>query len=564
MSIIELKDGNCKNCYKCIRNCMVKSIAFKENRAAVIDDECVLCGQCILTCPQNAKYVASDVEKVKELIRQGRRVYATVAPSWSGWFGTDDFKKLSATLKKLGFEGVEETAIGAKEVTREYSALLENGQMKNIIATSCSSLVMLVERYFPSLIKMLAPVSSPMMAHARLMRELYGDIKVVFIGPCLSKKHEAADPLAGGLVNAALTFAELEAWMNERETGLEGEDAAAVGTTHQRSRIYPIAGGITRNIGKGNFHGYNAIAVDGLDRCIEILRDIEEGALTGLFLEANVCAGACIGGPVMRMGGKKLVLSQQKINYEKKDVDRNPAPTSRIEFPHPRVFGNHSVRDNLPDEETIRKILAKTGKITSEQELNCGSCGYESCREKAIAVYQGKADINMCLPFFRERAENISNTMTEHSPNAIIALDDDLFVQDINPTAEKLFGVVRADCIGTPFYPFMGDDAFDEAKESRRAVMKKVSYDDLHRIVEQTVIYIKEHGMYLAFIKDITGDEIGRENLVRLREHTVEVAQQVIDKQMRVVQEIASLLGETTAETKVALTNLKKSMSEQE
>ncbi len=184
MSVIQLNEGSCVNCYKCIRECPIKAIEFKDGRANIIEDECILCGTCVLTCPQGAKVVKNEVPSVKQLIEEGRKVYVTLAPSWVGWFDCS-FAQLSAALKKIGFAGVEETAIGAAEVSREYASLMQNGYMNSIIATACSSVVMLIERHFPELIKMLAPISSPMMAHARIMREMYGDIKVVFLGPCL-------------------------------------------------------------------------------------------------------------------------------------------------------------------------------------------------------------------------------------------------------------------------------------------------------------------------------------------------------------------------------------------
>lgn len=562
MGVIELNIGNCHNCYKCIRECPVKAIAFQDGKATIIDDECILCGNCVQCCPQNAKFIKSDHHRVQELIAQGKRVYATVAPSWPGFFGTDDFGKLSAALKKLGFAGVEETAIGANETSREYAALMENGQMKNIIATACASVVMMVERYYPELIKNLAPVSSPMMAHAKLMRETYGDIKVAFIGPCLSKKNEAADPLAGGLVNFALTFGGIQKWMDAENVRLDKQDAEAAGVSNPVSRLYPKTTGILKTIPEEKFGRYRPVAVDGVDRCMEMFDAIRDGKVEGLFVEANICPGGCIGGPVMRMGQRSVIVTETMLDDDPMPQDERPAPTSLIEFPHPRVFTNRSVEREVPTEEQIRAILSKIGKLTPEDELNCGSCGYHSCREKAVAVFQGKADINMCLPFFRERAENISSTVTEYSPNAIIALDEELNVQDLNPMAEDIYQISRAEMIGFPIPAFYGELDFDTAKREERAVTKKVHVDESDKTVEQTILYIREHGMYLVFVKDITDEEQHKQHLESLRDSTVDIAQNVIVKQMRVAQEIASLLGETTAETKVALTNLKKSMTE--
>ena len=561
MSVIELNPTNCRNCYKCIRECPIKAIAFKDGRAKIIDKECILCGICVQSCPQNAKYIRNDVGEVKSLLRLGKPVYASVAPSWQGWYNTDDFSVLSAALKKLGFAGVEETAIGAAETSREYAELMEKGSMKNIIGTACASVVMLIERKYPELIKMLSPVSSPMMAHARLMRESYGDIKVVFIGPCLSKKDEAADPLAGGLVNVALTFSSVDRWMAEEGVRLEQEDHEAVGVRNTTARLYPKPRGILATIPKERYGDYHPIAVDGIFRCIEVFDAIQNGELDHVFVEANICAGGCLGGPIMRMGGKRAMLLEEKITGEALPHDAHPALSATVQYPHPRVFANRSDKAPEPSEAEIRQILARIGKYTPEQELNCGSCGYPTCRAKAVAVYQGKADINMCLPFFRDRAENLSNMVMEHSPNAIIAFDNDLLVQELNPSAEEMFGAARADIIGLPLPEFYGETAFDEARDSGKIVTRRSKLFRNDHAAEETFIYIKEHNMYLVFVKDISDDEKRQEELAQLRAHTIDTAQQVIDKQMRVAQEIASLLGETTAETKVALTNLKKSMA---
>ncbi len=563
MSIVQLKEGNCQNCYKCIRNCPVKSIEFKNGNAAVIEKECILCGECIACCPQNTKYARNDISEVRALLSAGHPVAVSLAPSWKAYYENVGFDQMSGMLKKLGFSYVEETAIGASQVSREYDALLDEGRMENIIFTACSSVVMLVERHYPSLIRYLAPVSSPMMAHARLMRECYGDIRVVFIGPCYSKKNEASDPLAGGLVNNAITFEELDGWMEEQQFTFAEDgctDADVKGVKDYKARVYPTACGILETL-QSQDKSYRRIAIDGVEDCMELFHAMETEGLTGLAVEANVCKGSCIGGPVMRKKGKHVFVARQYIEDKEMPYDRHYAVTADAKADHPRAFTDRRGKSAMPTEAQIRAILEKTGKYTPEQELNCGSCGYNSCREKAIAVFQGKADINMCLPFFRERAENISNTILSNSPNAIFAIDSDLFVQDLNETAERMFGIRRQDYLNMPVSEFIADDLFDRASRSDVPVIEKVKLRE-DFIVEETVTYIPQHKIYVAFIKNITADELSELELAKMREHTIEVAQNVIDKQMRVAQEIASLLGETTAETKVALTTLKKSMEE--
>lgn len=559
-SIIKLNASNCQNCYKCIRECALKSIEFRDSKTKIIEAECVLCGSCMQTCPKGAKYVRPNIDNVKALLATGKPVYVSLAPSYVGWY-RESFAKLSESLKALGFAGVEETAIGAACVSKEYAKLMESGQMKNIIATACSSTVMLIERHFPQLVKMLAPVSSPMMAHARLMREAYGDIKVVFVGPCISKMHEAYDPLAGGLVNEVLTFEDIDNWLATENIPIGQRDPDVVGVSEPIARIYPKQEGIIKTISEQEFHSYTPIAVDGIYRCIEFFTSMQSEGIEGLFVEANICAGSCLGGPIMRMHQKSAIWATTRLSKRDQDRDQNPAKSSLVEFCHPRVFANRTAPQEIPTDEQIRDILAQIGKLTPEQELNCGSCGYPTCRQKAIAVFQKKADVTMCLPFLRERAENMSSTVIESSPNGIITFDESMQVTELNPRAEQLFGVERATITGEVIPALYGVMAFDEAKSSKRPVTCKTCGATEEVQLELTVVHLKRNNMYIAFAKDITEEENNKSELSKLRLSTVEVAQEVINNQMRVAQEIASLLGETTAETKVALTQLKKSIT---
>ncbi|SDM55877.1 [Fe-Fe] hydrogenase large subunit C-terminal domain-containing protein [Acetanaerobacterium elongatum] len=558
-SIIELNTANCKNCYRCIRECPAKAIRFKNDRASIIESECIECGVCVEVCPQTTRRLKNETEAVKSLLSEGKPVYISVAPSWVSWYEGVSFAQLSAALKGLGFAGVEETAIGACESSREYTRLIETGGMKNIIVTACTSVVMLIERHYPELLGMLAPVSSPMMAHARMMRETYGDIRVVFVGPCISKMNETTDALAGGLVNHAITFANLDDWLHKAQIGFSQEDNEAVGVTNPIARLYPKAGGILATI-PVDTGSYTRIAVDGLYRCIELFNAIRDEGREGLFIEANLCPGGCVGGPVFSIAGKNPLFTQLRISGKPMPQDARPAPDTAASLTHPRVFMNRSPKHTAPTDEDIRRILARIGKYSAEQELNCGGCGYKTCREKAEAVFYGKADINMCLPYFRERAENMSNIVLEHSPNAIIVLDKTLQVQELNPKAEEVLCLHRTEVIGSPVPLFYGDLAFEQAK-AEKTVSKKLAVQEVSKTFEQTITYIAEHQSYIVLLKDITKEEQRKQDLEVTRSRTVDIAQEVINKQMRVAQEIASLLGETTAETKVALTNLKKSMA---
>lgn len=562
-SIIKLNEGNCQNCYKCIRHCPIKAISFSGGKVQIIEDECVLCGTCVDVCPQNARFTTDHRPKVLELLKGPDPVYVTLAPSYKSYFTDRTFEQLSAALKAVGFAGVEETAVGAYETSRAYAQLMAAGEMENIIATACPSVVMMVERHYPAIAQWLAPVYSPMMAHAKMMKEKYGqNIHVIFIGPCLAKKEEAMDPLAGGDVDYALSFNALRALIEGAPQ--EESDGEAVGTAHPVSRLYPKPSGILKSIEPESYGHYRKVCVDGVENCMELFSWLESEHPTGLFIEANMCAGACLGGPVMRREGISSFRGRMEIDDQPKPRDARPAPSAACELDHLRLFRGAPKAEPIPTEEEIRTILAQIGKTSPEQELNCGGCGYETCRDKAIAVYRGKADVNMCLPYLREKAENISSTVIQHSPNGTIALTEELEVLDLNPAAEEMMGLRRESAVGQIIPEFFGDDTFDRARESGRPAMKNEVVVGEGVSVEETVIYIRENRMFIVFMKDMTAENENKKKLEALRMHTVDTAQKVIDKQMRVAQEIASLLGETTAETKVALTSLKKSMEQGE
>lgn len=562
--IVKLKAANCKNCYRCLRHCPVKSIAFRSDQAEIISKSCILCGQCLLECPQNAKYINDDRIVIQSCMSRGEKLYVSLAPSFATAFPDVSVARLSAALKSLGFAHVEETAIGAERVTREYERLIEEEAMVNIIATSCPSLVLLVERHFPELIPYLAPVVSPMVAHARMMREVYGPrIKIVFIGPCIAKKHEVIDPENSQAVFAAMTFEQLADWF--AEAGIDPascpEDDTQRTPHNTLPRFYPVPGGIIRNLTQTARRNYTCSAVDGVDRCQEILETLREGHLDHHFLELNVCAGSCLGGPALKSFKRGFLPSRQiMVNHVlQKPVHAAPL-TEGVASRFIRKFTDLSDHAALPDESQISEILLAMGKTIPDLELNCGSCGYPSCRDKAIAVAQGKANIHMCLPFFRERAESMSNLVIENTPNAIVILDENYCIREFNPAASRILKTNLASSVGQPVITVLPGDCQNLFDEKRQGTFCKVTYPEIGLVVEQNLIPVADRSTFILILKDITREELDREKSARVRSETVDIAQSVILKQMRVAQEIASLLGETTAETKVALNQLKRSI----
>ena len=562
MSIIRLKESNCRNCYKCIRECPVKSIAYKDEKAEILEEGCILCGECLLICPQKAKYVASDLPSLKDALRAGEKVYVSLDASYVAAFPGFDIVQLSAGLKKLGFAHVEETAIGAQQVALAYENLMYEGKMPNIITTACPSVVLLVEKYFPALIPQLAPVAPPAVAHARMMRETYGDdVKVAFIGPCISKKHECVDPANEYALDYVLTFDEVLQWMRMAGVTLGERDSEGVAVQNKLARVYSEPAGMIRMIAKPARRKYECVPINGADQCIQVCRSILEQNLTGYFLELSICTGGCIS-PVMRsMRTAFLTAKDLLLKNSSAEEDYPAAQTEGRVCALSKQFEDKSSREKAIDEEEIRRILISMGKNSPKKLLNCGGCGYPTCREKAIAVYQGKADIRMCLPFMREQAENMSNAVVEYTPNGILILDEEFTIMEVNPAARKLLRGEDREIKGRPLGEFLPCDDLMVALLNGQPVkdMKK-HYEALDIIVEQSLVRVGNQHVYLLMLKDITLEERQRESRLEFSNNAALIAQNVIDKQMRVAQEIASLLGETTAETKLALNKLKKSI----
>ena len=549
---LQLKKSNCKNCYKCIRNCPVKSIKFADGQANIIPDECILCGRCFVNCPQDAKQIRDDVPRVKEMIASGKKVIASVAPSFIAEFPLMDFAAMKSALLKLGFADAQETAIGATIVKTEYEKMIASGKHDVIISSCCHSVNALIQKYYPSVLPYLADVLSPMLAHCRVIKEENPGACAVFIGPCISKKEEAE---LYGECDVALTYEELEAWMNEAGVVPAGDSTEP--DEGKRGRFFPIKGGIIKSMHTENT-GFTYLAVDGVQNCIAAIKEIESGALKNCFIEMNACEGACINGPAISHHHKPLLSGEVKVvAFAGDDEFRVAMPIDT--FKNIPYIGTH---EKIPGEAAIKEILAKMGKTSPEQELNCGSCGYPTCREKAIAVYQGKADLSMCLPFLKEKAETFSGYVINNTPNASFVLDENLCVQQINKAGCALFNLkTPSDILGSPIVRLLNPADYLGVMTSGVPIKEKKHYlAEYKKYVAETIVYDHEYHIVFSIMRDITSEEERQSERSELCNKTVAITNEVIEKQMRVVQEIASLLGETTAETKIALTQLKDAL----
>ena len=330
-----------------------------------------------------------------------------------------------------------------------------------------------------------------------------------------------------------------------------------------RARFFPTTGGVLKTMAQ-DAPGYTYLALDGVDNCIAALEDIISGKVHKCFIEMSACAGSCIGGPVMekyhRSSAVKDYISISNYAGEKDFEVATPKPLELKKH-----FGFIEQRSQIPSEMEIMGILRQMGKFKPSQELNCGSCGYNTCREKAIAIYQGKAEISMCLPFLKDKAESFSDIIVNNTPIGFIVLNEQLEVQQINNAARKIMNIRSAsDVLGEQVIRILDPTIFMNVLKTGRGVRdERVYLAEYKRFVEQSVVYDNDSHLLVSIIRDITDEEHDRLKKEDFSRKTIEVADRVVDKQMRIVQEIASLLGETAAETKIALTKLKESIKDE-
>ena len=555
---LTLKKSNCKNCYKCIRHCPVKAIRFSGNQAHIIGNECILCGQCFVMCPQNAKEIVDETEKVKVLLQSDDPVIVSMAPSFIANYDGVGINTLRKALKQLGFYDVEETAIGATIVKKEYERMMKEEEHDVIISSCCHSINLLIQKHYPQALPYLADVVSPMQAHCADIKRRYPNAKTVFVGPCVAKKDEAE--YYAGIVDAVLTFEDLTRWLEAEGIMLDVE------MDHEeksRTRLFPTTGGVIKTM-EPDIAGYTYLALDGVENCIAALKDIISGNIHHCFVEMSACVGSCMGGPVMeKYHHTETVRDYIAINnYAGKEDFAVEQPADSALRKH---FEHIAQRAPQPSDMEIQSVLRQMGKFKPAHELNCGSCGYDTCREKAIAIIHGKAEISMCLPYLKDKAESFSDIIVNNNPNGLIVLNEQLEVQQINAAAQEIMNLRSAkDILGDQVIRILDPTAFVNVLKTGRDIHdERVYLAEYKRFVEQSVVYDKDSHLLVAILRDITDEEHERERKESISRQTIEVADKVVDKQMRIVQEIASLLGETAAETKIALAKLKESIADE-
>ncbi len=573
MSILERRPiyteiSNCRDCYRCIRNCPVKAIQIKDAHAEIIHDRCTFCGKCVNECPNGVKQIRNDVDKVKMAFLSKGKVIASIAPSYVSEFqGYED--NFIRALYKLGFDEVSETAIGAALVSQALDMyMIDNGEA-SFISTACPSVVETVRKYHPESIPMLAPVPSPLQTHSAYLRHLYGDdISIVFIGPCIAKKVEAdAYP---GYPDVALTYREVEQWMAEENIQLDNIDTGIpirfIPKKAGKAAIYPIENGQieTSKIWQNRFIGQSALSVSGINQVMSSLR----GTHSKDFLEALNCDGGCINGPGTSHNDSAVIRKKAVVNHviarmSEPDVfDGDTAFAREVYKQGYGILGGSTPKaivsaNNNFSEEDIKKALLKLGKTTKEDELNCSGCGYASCRDMAKALLMGFAETEMCVTKMRKDAESKVDILLSTIPHGVVMVDNELNIADCNKRFIDIFedypeSFLDAEGLrsfrGTPISAMV---PFAEKFREQFYMEKPAQYRFKHngKVMRVTFFLVQSKTMLGAMFEDITTPTVRREAVI-------EKAEDVIAKQLATVQQIAALLGESAAENEIVLNSI--------
>ena len=557
-SFIKTRKRECQDCNKCIRECPVKAIRVQDSCAQVVPELCILCGNCILACPSNAKQVCDDLPSVKTLLKCKRAVIASLAPSFVAQFPGVRPGQLIHALKKLGFFAVSETALGVQQVSAGVLPLMRCEPNRIWISSACPAVVDFICKYHPECAPYLCGVLSPLLAHCRMLRSYYGnDIAIVSIGPCVAEKREAEKH--PGLLDVALTFEDLSYWLTEEKIDLtatpemledrfEPEEA-------QEGTLFPIEGGMAPGLtGSCETDNLQFMAISGMQNVEQTLKDISKWKPEhSIFFEMSACAGSCVNGP---KAARDTSLTRRRY-----DVIQYARPAG--EFPRKLSldiacdYAASPVIRKEYSELQLREALRTIGKHSSDDELNCAGCGYDSCRDFVRALVAGNAERMMCATYTRKKAQKKATALLQRMPSAVVIVDEDLKIIECNENFVRLFSEdadasvnVDGSVLGavTPF-----SNLFRRVIESGEDIVgHDIRYQ--HSILNTSVFSIEPNSVLCGIFQDITKPVFQKEQIIGR-------ARQVIQKNLKTVQQIAYLLGENAADSEIILNSIVHSFS---
>jgi iron only hydrogenase large subunit-like protein/uncharacterized Fe-S cluster-containing protein len=540
--------ARCRDCYRCLRNCPVKAIRMQKGQAYVDEQRCIACGTCIRQCPQQAKTFRHDIDVAQRLIDSGSLVAASIAPSFAAVFNKWERARLPAALRALGFRYVGQTSQGAFQISDCARSIAEQDKSKTYIATACPALVNYIEKYQTELVDNLLPVVSPMAAHGRMLKEKLGkDARVVFIGPCVAKKSEILRKDVRDAVDCVLTFSELMLWLNQKEIHLSNcEESSFDESPVPCAQLYPLPGGMIKTAGLiEDGLDLKLVRVDGIDNVRALFNDAE-GESSYTLVEPLFCSQGCINGPGIDTAKNLFERRTDIIEYDNEIDVAQPAPEVKDGQFFTSTFAAREVTGDVT-EEAIQQVLEKTGKSDPQQQLNCGACGYGSCREKAVAVVLGMAEADMCIPYMRRLAERRTDQIVTTTPNGILMLNEDLTILSVNPAFKRFFSCTDT-VLGRHISYLMDPAPFEKLVSG---VTDTVDITVTHRhynLMTRELLYIlKEERQIVGIFINITSQQEHEKKLKEIRSQTIVQADELLEHQIKMAQTIAQFLGESTA-----------------
>ena len=557
LPVVYTSRAKCRDCYRCVRVCPVQAIRMKDGQAEVITELCIACGTCITACPQQAKAYRTDYNKVLQMMEENHQIAISIAPSFVIYYDEWQQKRLPSALRMAGFSHISETAIGAYQSAKATAEYVSENPHRANVCTACPATVNYVMHEKPELAGFLVEVVSPMIAHAKMLKKTAPKRKVVFAGPCVAKKDEAQWTVNQELVDAVLTFDELDELLSIRQINLDQcEESSFDDLVPGDASLFPLEGGLLRTAGlKTDMLDEHVIAVSGFREVKDALEALNE--TTGnLIIEPMFCKNGCINGP---FAGHKHTGIQNRaaiLNYAAKQRKPDPENIGSLKSTSTHFDTVQSGKKVEFSEDQIREVLKKTGKLTPSDELNCTACGYPDCRTKAIAVLKGLAEPEMCMPYMRRIAEQKFDTMIDYDPNGIVLLDHELRIIHMNPAFKKMFSCSDA-LLAKKISYLIDPDPFEQLVTKKVDVYRsKTNYSNYNLLCHLVAYVLPENQHYVGIFMDITDTSSSKEKLRELQSETVIKAQELIEHQISMAQELARFLGEHTAAGEILMKKL--------